>query len=156
MLQLTRTIEGTVMLGDAEGFVPIESADPTIGSMREALNAAAAGSLPSPAGATVQRRNPELSEFGMPIPREELGKLWGIGLNYEAHAGDLGENRPDEPASFMKPKTAAVGPGGPIRLPPKSQTQHVTAEGEIAVIFGRWLDIYPGRTLQTLSQDSFR
>jgi 2-keto-4-pentenoate hydratase/2-oxohepta-3-ene-1,7-dioic acid hydratase in catechol pathway len=66
-----------------------------------------------------------------------LGKLWGIGLNYEEHAGDLDEQRPDEPASFMKPNTVLTGPGGPIRLPPKAQSERVTAEAELAVVMGR-------------------
>jgi 2-keto-4-pentenoate hydratase/2-oxohepta-3-ene-1,7-dioic acid hydratase in catechol pathway len=34
-------------------------------------------------------------------------KIWGIGLNYQAHAKDLSEKAPEtEPASFMKPDTA--------------------------------------------------
>lgn len=137
MLQLARSTDGTILLGNNLGFVPIKSVAPEINSMRKALTTAVTGGLPSPADATVSPRYPSPSEFGMPIPRDELGKLWGIGLNYEAHAGDLDEERPDEPASFMKPKTAAVGPGGPIRLPPKAETARVTAEGEIAVVFGR-------------------
>src|SRR5699024_12455076 len=39
-------------------------------------------------------------------------KIWGIGLNYAEHASDLSEAAPDtEPASFMKPDTAIIGPG---------------------------------------------
>jgi 2-keto-4-pentenoate hydratase/2-oxohepta-3-ene-1,7-dioic acid hydratase in catechol pathway len=37
----------------------------------------------------------------------------------------------------MKPATAAVGPGGPIRLPSREITDRVTAEAELAVIVGR-------------------
>ncbi|MEX0883992.1 MAG: amino acid--tRNA ligase-related protein, partial [Cyclobacteriaceae bacterium] len=33
--------------------------------------------------------------------------------------------------------SALVGPGGPIRLPPKEVTQYVTGEAEIAVVIGR-------------------
>ena len=37
-------------------------------------------------------------------------KIWGIGLNYRAHAADLAEKSPTaEPASFMKPDTAIIG-----------------------------------------------
>ena len=33
-------------------------------------------------------------------------KIWGIGLNYAEHAGDLDERAPaEEPASFMRPDT---------------------------------------------------
>ena len=63
-------------------------------------------------------------------------KIWGIGLNYAEHAGDLSETAPaDEPASFMRPDTTIIGPGDKVVLPP--QSERVTAEGELAVIIGR-------------------
>ncbi|MCL7418064.1 MAG: fumarylacetoacetate hydrolase family protein, partial [Halalkalicoccus sp.] len=95
------------------------------------------GELPDPGALPVRRVPGEKLSFGMPIARGALGKCWGIGLNYEEHAGDLGEARPEEPASFMKPRTAVTGPGGPIRLPPREETERVTAEGELAVLLGR-------------------
>ena len=61
------------------------------------------------------------------IPAEDLSyaplyrrprKIWGIGLNYAEHAGDLDEATPaEEPASFLRPDTTIVGPGDEIRLP---------------------------------------
>lgn len=63
-------------------------------------------------------------------------KLWGIGLNYVEHAGDLSETAPTgEPASFMRPDTTIIGPGDRVVLPP--QSERVTAEGELAVVIGR-------------------
>ncbi|MDK3258954.1 fumarylacetoacetate hydrolase family protein [Blastococcus capsensis] len=63
-------------------------------------------------------------------------KIWGIGLNYVEHAADLKEMAPStEPASFLKPDTAIIGPGDPIRIPP--QSQRTTAEGELGVIIGK-------------------
>jgi 2-keto-4-pentenoate hydratase/2-oxohepta-3-ene-1,7-dioic acid hydratase in catechol pathway len=63
-------------------------------------------------------------------------KIWGIGLNYVEHAADLSETAPStEPASFLKPDTAIIGPGEAIRIPP--QSQRTTAEGELGVIIGR-------------------
>jgi 2-keto-4-pentenoate hydratase/2-oxohepta-3-ene-1,7-dioic acid hydratase in catechol pathway len=63
-------------------------------------------------------------------------KIWGIGLNYVEHAADLSETAPStEPASFLKPDTAIIGPGDAIRIPP--QSQRTTAEGELGVIIGR-------------------
>jgi 2-keto-4-pentenoate hydratase/2-oxohepta-3-ene-1,7-dioic acid hydratase in catechol pathway len=63
-------------------------------------------------------------------------KIWGIGLNYVEHAGDLSESAPaDEPASFMRPDTTIIGPGDEVVLP--AQSERVTAEGELAVIIGR-------------------
>jgi 2-keto-4-pentenoate hydratase/2-oxohepta-3-ene-1,7-dioic acid hydratase in catechol pathway len=63
-------------------------------------------------------------------------KIWGIGLNYVEHAGDLSESAPaDEPASFMRPDTTIIGPGDEVVLP--AQSGRVTAEAELAVIIGR-------------------
>jgi 2-keto-4-pentenoate hydratase/2-oxohepta-3-ene-1,7-dioic acid hydratase in catechol pathway len=63
-------------------------------------------------------------------------KIWGIGLNYVEHAADLSETAPStEPASFLKPDTAIIGPGDAIRIPP--QSQRTTAEGELGVVIGR-------------------
>ena len=63
-------------------------------------------------------------------------KIWGIGLNYVEHAGDLSESAPaDEPASFMRPDTTIIGPGDKVVLP--AQSERVTAEAELAVVIGR-------------------
>lgn len=75
----------------------------------------------------------EALRFAPPIRRP--GKIWGIGLNYRDHAADLNENPPDQPASFMKPATAVIGPGDAIRLPRLSKK--VTAEAELGVIIGK-------------------
>ncbi|MDS0295542.1 fumarylacetoacetate hydrolase family protein [Halogeometricum luteum] len=135
MKYLARTATGRPLLGDDEGFVPLESVEPDLGSVREALPRAAAGTLGDVDDAPAARVPAEGHAFGPPL--ERFGKLWGIGLNYEEHAGDLDEQRPEEPASFMKPSSALVGPGGPIRLPPTSQSERVTAEAELAVVMGR-------------------
>ncbi|WP_331234882.1 fumarylacetoacetate hydrolase family protein [Natronorarus salvus] len=135
MTFLARSAEGRPLLGDTEGFVPLSAADPGLESVREALSRAAADDLPSVDDATASRVTEEGISFGAPLSR--FGKLWGIGLNYADHAADLDEVRPDEPASFMKPATALVGPGGPIRLPPESESERVTAEAELGVVIGR-------------------
>jgi 2-keto-4-pentenoate hydratase/2-oxohepta-3-ene-1,7-dioic acid hydratase in catechol pathway len=82
---------------------------------------------------------------GRSIPAENLSyaplyrrprKIWGIGLNYAEHAGDLDERTPaEEPASFMRPDTTIIGPGDTIRLP--EGVGRVTAEAELAVVIGR-------------------
>ncbi len=62
-------------------------------------------------------------------------KIWGIGLNYAEHAGDLDEKAPaEEPASFMRPDTTIIGPGDEILLP--EGVGRVTVEAELAVIIG--------------------
>jgi 2-keto-4-pentenoate hydratase/2-oxohepta-3-ene-1,7-dioic acid hydratase in catechol pathway len=63
-------------------------------------------------------------------------KIWGVGLNYVEHAGDLSESAPaDEPASFMRPDTNIIGPGEEIVLP--DQSERVPAEAELTLVIGR-------------------
>lgn len=63
-------------------------------------------------------------------------KIWGIGLNYLEHANDLEAAKPQsEPASFMKPDTAIIGPGDSIEIP--KQSNRTTAEAELGVIIGK-------------------
>ena len=69
-------------------------------------------------------------------PYRQPPKLWGIGLNYAEHAGDLSVDAPvDEPASFMRPATTIIGAGETIRLP--EQSSRVTGEAELGVVIGR-------------------
>ena len=135
MTRLARTIDGRCLVGDEEGFAPLQSADPSLASVRDALPLAAANELPTPEEASASRVPADHLSFAAPL--EEPGKLWGIGLNYADHASDLDEDRPTEPASFMKPATTATGPGGPIRLPPSDITDRVTAEAELALVVGQ-------------------
>jgi len=81
-------------------------------------------------------------------------KIWGIGLNYRAHAKDLSEKPPTSaPASFMKPDTTIIGHGDEIKIPQLSQK--TTAEAELGIIIGKrcknvprdkWLDVIAGFT----------
>ena len=135
MKYLARAATGEPLLGNDEGYVPLAAVEPGLDSVREALPLAAAGTLGDPGDAPADPIPEADTAFGAPL--ERFGKLWGIGLNYAEHAGDLDEDRPEEPASFMKPPSALVGPGGPIRLPPAEQSERVTAEAELAVVMGR-------------------
>lgn len=132
--RLARTTDGRFHVGDADGFVPLSSADPTLAGEPAALTAAADG-LPDPASAPHPRVPADQLSFAAPVSGS--GKLWGIGLNYVDHADDLEATYPDEPASFLKPGTALTGPGGPIRLPPTDRSERVTGEAELAVVIGR-------------------
>ncbi|SEO20829.1 2-keto-4-pentenoate hydratase/2-oxohepta-3-ene-1,7-dioic acid hydratase (catechol pathway) [Halogranum amylolyticum] len=123
------------MIGDEDGFVPLSSVDPSLTTVQDALPLAAAGELPTPALASSSPVS--AAHLALAAPLERPGKLWGIGLNYADHASDLNEDSPTEPASFMKPATAATGPGGPIRLPSREISDRVTAEAELAVVIGR-------------------
>lgn len=85
----------------------------------------------------------ELVGRGIALKEVEYGplyrrprKIWGIGLNYAEHASDLGERAPEaEPASFMKPDTAIIGPGDVIRIP--RQSERTTAEAELGIVIGK-------------------
>ena len=81
-------------------------------------------------------------------------KIWGIGLNYVDHAGDLAEKAPTiAPASFAKFDTTIIGPNEQIQVP--LQSDKTTAEGELGIIFGKrcknieeadWLSVVAGFT----------
>ena len=62
-------------------------------------------------------------------------KVVAIGKNYSDHASEMGGEVPDRPLIFLKPSTAVVAAGDPIRYPPSSQ--RVDFEGELAVVIGR-------------------
>lgn len=63
-------------------------------------------------------------------------KIWGIGLNYADHAGDLDESVPEGlPGSFIKPATTIIGPGDTIEIPKMSD--RTTGEAELGIIFGK-------------------
>lgn len=81
-------------------------------------------------------------------------KVWGIGLNYVEHAGDLAEKAPTgRPASFPKFDTTIIGPKDNIEIP--TQSEKTTAESELGVIYGKkckdverqdWLSVVAGYT----------
>ncbi len=76
---------------------------------------------------------PDTLTMGLPIPTPE--RVVGIGLNFRAHAADLKAVVPEEPATFLKPRNTWVPSGARVMLPHASA--RVTAEAEIALIFGR-------------------
>ena len=62
-------------------------------------------------------------------------KIVCIGMNYRAHAMEIGQDVPDEPLMFFKPNTAIIGPGDQIQLPP--QSDQVELEIELAIVIGK-------------------
>ncbi len=132
--RIARSVTGDPLVGDEGGFVPLAATG--LDGVSDALGAVTGGpAVVPPVDALPASRTPaEHLSFGLPF---DPGKLWGIGLNYADHAADLDETRPDEPASFMKPTTTLTASGGPIRLPPVSESARVTAEAELGVVIGR-------------------
>jgi 2-keto-4-pentenoate hydratase/2-oxohepta-3-ene-1,7-dioic acid hydratase in catechol pathway len=63
-------------------------------------------------------------------------KIIAVGKNYLDHVREMGGQAPPAaPMIFLKPNTAVVGPGEPIRLP--WQSEQVEHEAELAVVIGR-------------------
>ena len=60
-------------------------------------------------------------------------KIVCIGRNYREHAAEMGSAVPDEPVFFLKPATACVFPGKPIRLPAHLGEIHHEVELVVAI-----------------------
>lgn len=65
-------------------------------------------------------------------------KIVAIGLNYKDHAAEQNKPLPAEPMIFLKPSTAVIGPGDPIKLPPlPAGLTRIDYESEVAVVIGK-------------------
>ncbi len=83
-------------------------------------------------------------------------RIFGIGLNYKDHAGDLGEAAPAGfPGSFYKPASCIAGPGDEICIPAMKEAEKTTGEAELGIILGKeckfigeedWQDYIAGYT----------
>ncbi len=71
-------------------------------------------------------------ELLAPVPRPRA--IFGIGLNYRAHAEEQGAALPERPIVFMKLPSSAAPPSGPIRCP--AVVRRLDYEGELAVVMG--------------------
>ena len=71
-------------------------------------------------------------ELLAPVPRPRA--IFGIGLNYLAHAQEQGREPPERPIVFMKLPSSVVGPGGPIVCP--AVVGRLDYEGELGVVMG--------------------
>jgi len=69
------------------------------------------------------------------LPPCEPTKVVCVGLNYRAHAAEMGKELPAEPLLFLKAPSALLPPGGEVVLP--RQSQRVEHEGELAMVIGR-------------------
>ncbi|MBZ5589099.1 MAG: fumarylacetoacetate hydrolase family protein [Acidobacteriia bacterium] len=69
------------------------------------------------------------------LPPCEPSKIVAVGLNYRAHAAEMGKELPEEPLLFLKAPSALLAPGGIVVLP--KQSSRVEFEGELALVIGR-------------------
>jgi acylpyruvate hydrolase len=60
--------------------------------------------------------------------------IFGIGLNYLAHAQEQNAELPEVPIVFMKLPTSVAAPGAPVRAP--AVVKRLDYEGELAVVIG--------------------
>lgn len=67
-----------------------------------------------------------------PVPRPRA--IFGVGLNYAAHAAEQKRPLPERPMIFMKLPTSSVPPGGPVRRP--ATVGQLDYEAELAVVIG--------------------
>lgn len=83
-------------------------------------------------------------------------KVLAIGRNYADHVAEVFKQSAEHlpPTLFIKPPTAVVGPGAPIKIPPFAT--RVEFEGELALVIGRpckkvqagrWRDVVLGYTV---------
>jgi acylpyruvate hydrolase len=121
-------------------FVPHGTRAPRCGEVRDGLVVA------FPDGTTVLDRlatgdrSPAMGEAWnladvellAPVPRPRA--IFGIGLNYAAHAAEQGAEPPERPIVFMKLPASSVPPGGPVRRP--AVVRRLDYEGELAVVMG--------------------
>jgi 2-keto-4-pentenoate hydratase/2-oxohepta-3-ene-1,7-dioic acid hydratase in catechol pathway len=124
-------------------FLPPGAAEPFAGEVRDEL-VVAFSEQPTPdgvrdrlaSGDRTPAAGPEwaLGEVRLLAPVPRPGAIFGIGLNYAAHAAERGTEPPARPIVFTKTPGASVRPSGPIHRP--SFTAQLDYEAELAVVLG--------------------
>jgi acylpyruvate hydrolase len=75
-----------------------------------------------------------LAEVTLLAPVPDPIAVYGIGLNYAAHAAETGAEPPEMPIVFTKVSGSVAPPGGPIRCP--EVVRRLDYEGELTVVMG--------------------
>jgi 2-keto-4-pentenoate hydratase/2-oxohepta-3-ene-1,7-dioic acid hydratase in catechol pathway len=75
-----------------------------------------------------------LADVELLAPIERPRAIFGIGLNYAAHARETGKELPEAPIVFMKLPSSSAPPSGPVRCP--SVVRRLDYEVELAVVIG--------------------
>lgn len=70
-------------------------------------------------------------KLGPPVPNPQ--KVFGIGLNYRAHAAEGGREAPDSPLVFTKFPSCLAGPTADVEI----RSDACDYEGELVVVIGR-------------------
>lgn len=75
-----------------------------------------------------------LAEVTLLAPVPQPRAIFGIGLNYAAHAAEQGSEPPPQPIVFMKLPSSSAPPGAPVRCP--AVVRRLDYEGELAIVMG--------------------
>jgi acylpyruvate hydrolase len=75
-----------------------------------------------------------LDELTLLAPVPDPGTVFAIGLNYEKHVEETGNQKPEFPIVFVKVRGAVAPPGGPIRCP--EVVRRLDYEGELTIVMG--------------------
>jgi 2-keto-4-pentenoate hydratase/2-oxohepta-3-ene-1,7-dioic acid hydratase in catechol pathway len=75
-----------------------------------------------------------LAEVTLLAPVPQPRAIFGIGLNYAAHAAETGQELPEFPMVFLKLPSSSVPPSGPVRCP--SVVRRLDYEVELVVVMG--------------------
>ncbi|HEX4804592.1 MAG TPA: fumarylacetoacetate hydrolase family protein [Conexibacter sp.] len=120
-------------------FIAPGSSAPLAGEVRgERVVAFAGGTVPERL-ASGDRTPADGPEFALgdvtllaPVPRPRA--IFGIGLNYAAHAAEQGRALPEQPIVFMKLPSSSAPPGAAVRCP--AVVRRLDYEGELAIVMG--------------------
>lgn len=121
-------------------FLPPGSTDPLAGEVRgERVVAFADGATVLERLASGDRTPAAGTEHALadvtllaPVPQPRA--IFGIGLNYAAHAAETGSEPPAAPIVFMKLPSSSAAPGAPVRRP--AVVKRLDYEGELAIVMG--------------------
>ena len=75
-----------------------------------------------------------LAEVRLLAPVPQPRAIFGIGLNYAAHARETGKALPERPIVFMKLPTSSAPPSGPLQRP--AATEQLDYEAEMVIVMG--------------------
>jgi 2-keto-4-pentenoate hydratase/2-oxohepta-3-ene-1,7-dioic acid hydratase in catechol pathway len=75
-----------------------------------------------------------LADVRLLAPVARPRAIFGIGLNYAAHAAETGQQVPDAPIVFMKLPSSSAPPNDDVAIP--AVVRRLDYEGELAVVIG--------------------